>query len=302
MMSDDGGRSTLVRRLVKPLLRPVRPLIRREVEARVALFTKHTPIEQIDENDVFIAGYPKSGNTWMQNLITGLVFGMDMRFVPDSLVQHLVPDSHAVRFYRRYLTPTFFKTHDLPRSEYRRVIYLVRDGRDAMVSYLHHLRAVNGTEQDFLKLVSTGEGLMPCRWHEHVEAWMGNPYGAKMIVVSYESLKRTPVDELQRICEFIELKRDRLLLESVAQTSSFQAMRTREKQFGWDDPNWPKDSPFVRRGEIGSFKDEMPLSVQKVFLTQSEQTLKRLGYVCEANVTVQGKVPPISPQDSHAVD
>jgi hypothetical protein len=147
-------------------------------------------MNDFDPNDIFTVGYPKSGNTWMQHLLAGLVFGIEPRLGPDSLVQDLVPDVHFSKFYKRYLTPTFFKTHDLPEPKYRRVIYLVRDGRDAMVSYFHHLAAL-GKRPDCLKLVATGEGLFPCRWHEHVEAWLKNPYGLvslwKMLLVNARS-------------------------------------------------------------------------------------------------------------------
>ena len=48
-----------------------------------------------------------------------------------------------------------------------------------MVSYFHHLAAIGGSP-DFLKLVSTGDGLFPCRWHEHVDSWTANTHGAQM--------------------------------------------------------------------------------------------------------------------------
>src|SRR5579862_9101604 len=106
-------------------------------------------ITDFDPKDIFVVAYPKSGVTWMQYLLAGLIFGIDARHAHDSLVQDLVPDVHQRTFYRRHMTPTFFKTHHLPQPEYRRVIYLVRDGRDVMVSYFHFL-AATGQPRDLL--------------------------------------------------------------------------------------------------------------------------------------------------------
>ena len=236
------------------------------------------PSVDSEPDDVFVAGYPKSGNTWMQNLLAGLMFGIDARLAPDSLIHDLVPDVHYKEFYKRYLTPTFFKTHELPQPRHRRVVFLVRDGRDVMVSYFHYLTAL-GNASDFFKLVTTGEGLFPCRWHEHIEAWTTNPYGAEMLAISYETLKRDTVATLRRICDFAGVKRERTTLELAVRNASFENLREKEKKFRTADSVWPKDKFFIRRGEVGSYKDEMPGEVMQAFMEQSEPTLKRLGYL-----------------------
>ncbi len=235
-------------------------------------------IDAINSGDIFVVGYPKSGNTWVQYLIAGVVFGVDTRFSPDSLIQDLVPDVNFKQFYKRYLSRMFFKTHDLPKPNYRKVIYLIRDGRDVMVSYFHHLTAIGGS-RDFLKLVSTGEGLFPCRWHEHVDSWIANPYGAQMLTISYESLKEDAVTQLQKICEFTSLERERSFLARVARNSNFESMRNNEEKFGWSNPIWPRDKRFVRRGEVGSFKDEMSAAVLESFMSLSARTLGQFKYL-----------------------
>lgn len=235
-------------------------------------------IGDFSPNDIFVAGYPKSGNTWVQNLIAGLLYGIDIGLAPDAMVQDLVPDVNFKRFYRRYLASMYFKTHELPKPNYRKVIYLVRDGRDVMVSYFHHLAAI-GDPPDFWHLVSTGKGLFPCRWHEHIEAWVANPHHAQMITIHYEMLKKDAVTQLQRICDFGGLERDEGFLEQIARNATFERMREKEKKFGWQNSAWPKDKPFVRRGKVGSFKDEMPRPVLEAFLKHSTGTLRRLGYL-----------------------
>ncbi|HTD14215.1 MAG TPA: sulfotransferase domain-containing protein [Chthoniobacterales bacterium] len=248
-----------------------------DLETQILATAKLQPISETCPGDIFIAGYPRSGNTWMQYLIAGVMLDLNPRLAPDPLVQSLVPDVHLTKFYKRFGTPTFFKTHHLPQPEYRRVIYLVRDGRDAIISYFHFLAAL-GEAPDFLKLVTTGEGLFPCRWHEHIEAWLANPHGAEMMIIRYESLKQDIVGELKRISQFAGLERDRSMLERIAQNSTFAAMSERERKLGWQDA-WPKDKAFVRRGIVGSFRDEMPEAVLEAFMKSSMPALKRLDYL-----------------------
>src|SRR5205814_8352088 len=137
----------------------------------------------------------------------GVVYNLDPEYLSDFLILDLVPDVHSCRYYRRHQTPMFFKTHHLPRAEYRRVIYLLRDGRDVMVSYYHHLRALNCDAVDFFEIVRTGRQLSPSKWHDHVNAWRSTPFQADILTVRYEDLLENPVKELGRICEFAGIQR-----------------------------------------------------------------------------------------------
>lgn len=248
------------------------------VDAKIRLLIAQAPITQVLEQDVFIVSYPKSGNTWFQNISAAIMYGLNLEYVPDTLIQELVPDVHYKKYYKRFRTPMFFKSHHLPKPEYKRVIYLLRDGRDVMVSYFHFLSALRDREIDFMKLVQ-GEGLFPCKWHEHVEAWLSNPYNAQMIVIKYEDLKTNPFSELQRFCAFVGIEREASFLESVIIQSSFGKARQRELAYGWDNPEWPEDKYFVRRGQVGSYKDEMPVDVLNMFLQDAAATLRKCGYV-----------------------
>ncbi len=215
----------------------------------------------------------------MQNLIAGVAYSLDPEYLTDSQILDLVPDVHSCRHYRRHQTPMYFKTHDLPHREYRRVIYLLRDGRDVMVSYYHHLRALNGDDLDFSEIVRTGRHLSPSKWHDHVNAWRSNPFGAEILTVRYEDLLENPVDQLRRVCEFAGIERSAQLLEHVSRKSSFSKMREKEGKTGWANPAWPRSRFFVRRGEAGSFKDEMPEDVLAVFMVQAGDTLRACKYL-----------------------
>jgi hypothetical protein len=257
---------------------PLRKLLDCDLESQIRSIAGLVPVSETSAQDIFICGYPKSGNTWFQNLIAGVVYGADAAMLPDYFVQEMCPDLQARRYYRRYGTPMYFKSHELPRPEYRRVVHLLRDGRDATVSYFHHLCAISGKELDFLHLIRTADG-MQNRWHEHTEAWLDNPFQSEMIQMKYEELKSDGVRALRRFCDFVGLERSDEVLKRALDDSNFEKMRNKEITQGWSTPSWPKDKPFVRRGVVGSFRDEMPAAALELFMKDAGPTLKKCGYL-----------------------
>jgi hypothetical protein len=266
---------------LRALMSPLDEAINRKIQRTVPAVTGLTRIGQYHPRDVFVIGYPKSGNTWLQNILAGLAYGVDPARSPDSLIQELVPDVHYKRYYKRFGTPMYFKSHDLPAPHYRRVVYILRDGRDAMVSYYHHLRALARTtvpDEYFMQMVETGRDLYPGHWHEHVRAWEANPYGAEMILLRYEDLQADRPRELARLCEFLGIEPDGEAVSAVAERTSFVNMAAREARSGWDNRAWPTDKKFVRRGVVGSYRDEMPEGVYSAFMERAGQTLQQYGY------------------------
>lgn len=255
-----------------PGIKPLKNLLYGAVAHRTGLRL----IAESEPADVFIVGFPKSGHTWFQYLTAVLLYGVDPARCPDSLVNDLVPDIDDRPLYRRHAEPMLFKSHELPERRYRRVIYLLRDGRDAMVSYFHHACALWGP-QDFTAVVREPPRL-PAKWHEHVEAWLANPYQAEMLMVRYEDLRRDTVGQLERICAFLGRTETRERLAAVTEATSFANLRAREQRLGWEASQWPKDKSFVRRGVVGSFRDEMPAEALALFLAEAEPTLRKLNY------------------------
>lgn len=238
----------------------------------------HTPIDQFSDSDIFLVGFPKSGNTWMQNLVAGVLYGMDTNFLTDKLTQMLVPNVHGTDYYKRVAELTCFKSHHLPRPEYRRVVYLVRDGRDAMVSYFHMLNAVSSESVNIADMVVDGQGVFPCKWHQHIQQWADNPYAAEILTIRYEDLHSNPLGQMKRFCEFANLRRDDELIQRSIDGNSFQQMQLKEAKFGWDNQNWNAQEKFVRRGVVGGFIDEMSPELIHMFEKEAEQQLQLHGY------------------------
>jgi hypothetical protein len=129
-------------------------------------------------------------------------------------------------------------------------------------------------------MVQTGKHLFPdgCKWHQHVEAWLANPFGAEMLVIRYEDLKTDTLRELERFCAFVGIQREKSFLELMAAEATFEKMREREQRLGRVNPDWPSGKFFRRRGVIGCYRDEMPAAVQTAFVADAQATLRKTGY------------------------
>jgi len=237
------------------------------------------PIQSPGDEDIFIVGFPKSGNTWMQNLLVEMAYGINSEKISDALLQELVPDVHFKRYYKRLRDTMFFKSHFLPLPEYKRVIYIVRDGRDAMVSYYHYLNAIGNFKGGLDDLVKC-QNLFPSRWSTHVEAWLDNPYESEMLIIRYEDLLTEPNKVIKKIVDFSKITATEDAMSTAIKRTSFSRMQKKEKNIGWDRKRkWPDGKLFVRSGTQGSFKKEMSEAALKYFEEDSRQALQRCGYI-----------------------
>ena len=236
------------------------------------------PISDVRESDIFITGYPKSGNTWMQRIISGLVYGVNPKYLPDKLAQELVPDIYSVKFFKRFHSKIqCFKSHELPKEEYKNVIYIVRDGRDSMCSYYAYLKSI-GQEHSLKDIVEKGEGIYPCKWFQHVRDWRNNPYNANIIYVKYEDLLKSPKEQLVKICNFLNIERSSLELDTVIEGATFSNLKRLEIEEGHYNSNLNIKRNFFRKGKIGSYKTEMPAELQKYFINEAFKELMFFNY------------------------
>jgi Sulfotransferase domain len=238
----------------------------------------YRPIDQTETQDIFVIGFPKSGNTWMQHIMTGIQYRTDMSVIHNNLVRELIPDEHQVKFYKRFSEHTCFKSHSLPASRYKKVIYIVRDGRDAVVSFYYMSKGM-GKNISLRDIVLKLDGL-PSSWNDHVQSWLENPYNADIIYIRYEDLKMNPVETLSKVCSFIETTIDSVLLNRIIMNCSFEKMRMKEESLFWGkSKDWRSGEYFLRRGEIGDFKNVFQGELLNYFEDQSRKSLIHFNYI-----------------------
>lgn len=240
-------------------------------------------IDDMKENDIFIAGFPKSGNTWVQGIITGLLLDSTSELLTRKLINEIVPDVHVKKYFKRFFNIMVFKTHNLPRPEYKRVIHLVRDGRDAMVSYYYMGKNKNlNFPLTLTDMVVEGKGLYPSKWFYHSKEWIKNPFNAEIMLLKYEDLHLFPLREMKRITEFIglELPDDRLM--AIYESNNIDVVRSKVAKFGMDNQNTWKNKPitsFFRKGEVGNFQNEMSDELVDYFNKEAKKELEYFKYL-----------------------
>ncbi len=225
---------------------------------------------------IWLASFPRSGNTFLR-IVLYEVYGIesstfhhetnypvDANYAEFPIVKtHLLPDE---------LTPA---DPSIP------AIYLVRDGRDCVVSLAHYRQQLiaedSDLETDLLEAIDAASGCHFGGWSEHVRRWLPRA----SLVLRFEDLIADPIactEQLRPWLDLPEPRTDRL--------PSFSELRSRDFRYGsgvahgFDDDHrrrW-RTGKF-RRGRIGAWMDEMPERLHLRFLRQHGPQLAALNYI-----------------------
>jgi hypothetical protein len=239
-------------------------------------------------DDVFLVSYPKSGNTWTRFLVANLVY--PEKNVDFANVNELTPDPEAVskRRLAQIQRPRILKSHAYFDPRYPRVIYIVRDPRDVVLSSYHFdiKRQVideNSRIEEYVSRFVRGLGDHNYgTWGENVASWFyvrGESPG--FLLVRYEALQSEGMQELSHIAEFLGITPDPQRLSFALQQSSAERMRELEKQQAhqWSSTRETrKDKPFVRTAKSGGWKNELPRSCVAEIESAWGGLMKDLGY------------------------
>lgn len=248
-------------------------------------------------DDIYIASYPRSGTTVVQLVLHQLVTkGGDLTFDHISeVIPFLERAIHMGRDFESLPSPRVFKTH-LPYGELSRwpgkYIYVVRDGRDVLVSYFHfhntHLRVRGAAKRklsEFCDLFLSGR-IAGGSWFKHVSEWLSRSDHDNVLVVKYEELISDLPREVRRIAAFCDIDVDTATCARICRHCSFDFMKEREAQFDHiNEILWERrfqESAFIRRGRTGSWKDELSGAQSIAFDTIAQRWFTKLGYGIES--------------------
>ena len=225
-----------------------------------------------------VTEYPRSGGTWIGQMISGylnLPFPRNRRAVAESCVLH---------------------GHYLPTPMMRNVTCLIRDGRDAAVSFYYkalfytnvgsqlivkRFRRQNRFRDyediysnlpSFIEFLFERERRRPFHfnWKEFADAWWDRP-GRSLVL--YEDVIADPVCEMRRVLqELTGGPVDAERLQRVVEEFSF------EKQTGGRPRGQEHTVSFLRKGIVGDWVHKFSPQACEVFDYYAGDTLIKVGF------------------------
>lgn len=237
---------------------------------------------------VWLASYPRSGNTLTVMTIQD-VFGirrigtiakadLSLGRLRNELVPSPTPPwdvpaelinlrgDELVAALEQRPEPFFIKTHRLSEaSTPNPAIYIIRDGRDALVSHAHFVadrdipqfRGVPYNKR-LGRLIRPGIRAYG-HWSENTRTWLDR--SATTAVIRFEELVLDPAAVVANACTQLGMDLGRARGEML----DFQYLRERMPS-------------LFRRGKVGSWREEMSPGLQERFWRVHGQQMRALGY------------------------
>lgn len=227
------------------------------------------------ETDVYVLSFPKCGRTWLRMLLGQAIQSHFGRTDQDPTeiykITRRIENMPTIRFTHDD-DPQWKRPAEIGRSKRRyrdkRVVFLVRDPRDAVVSNYFQKRfrdfgnkAFDGTLSEFVRTDVGGLHSLVTFYNVWAEA-KDNP--KDFLLMRYEKLHEDTHRELARLLDFVGLQeQDEDLIERAVEASSFENMRKMEASKSLSKNRMrPKDesdprSYKMRKGKVGGYRDQL---------------------------------------------
>jgi len=264
---------------------------------------------EIREGDVVISTYAKSGTTWLQQIVSQLIFGgeegvnvpelspwVDLRLPPKEVK---LPALEA-QTHRRFLK-THLPVEALVYSPKAKYLYVGRDGRDVVWSFYNHHRnaapaffeALNETPGlvgppiepagddvvEYFREWLEKDGFPIWSFWENVRSWWAIRDLPNLQMLHFSDLKADMPGEIRKIAEFLEIEVDEAKWDAIFEHCSFDYMkRNAELSAPLGGIFWEGGAKtFINKGVNGRWRDLLPEELSQAY---ERRALEELGPEC----------------------
>lgn len=265
-------------------------------------------------NIVWLASYPKSGNTWLRFFLTALLMG---RIDGSQEVVEFIPDigsktGDAERFNRT--GDCLVKTHLAWNGQHGKqdctaaFIYIIRNPLDVMASnFNYHMTKMSEqipmSVEEYRRLyyLSYIDNLGDPQWkkfgyggwYENVMSWLGGNGAAArhpFLLIRYETMLQDTLGTAQAINRFLSLNKSDEELQQAITASSFDSMKRMEAEevqerkngFFLNEKVWRGTAPnynFMNKGQAGSYKTDIPEDIREEFIRILGAPMRQFEYL-----------------------
>ncbi|CAH1793726.1 unnamed protein product [Owenia fusiformis] len=181
-------------------------VFRSSIHSDARTFTAHV-------DDVWIMSWPRSGSHWVWEIIQRLLHGIDSFVGPlqkDLSVFDLNTDG-IKHFPQPRVISSHLRREFAPEDIFKKgskVVYLVRDPRDAMVSWYKFIQRqdafqYDGSRDGFLSLYFQDK-VPRGTWEKHTKGWLQESRNNKNIfLLNYENLRHDPLKYIRELASFL---------------------------------------------------------------------------------------------------
>lgn len=248
-------------------------------------------------NDVFLASYPRSGNTWLRFVLSEALTGKSIDFDNvDNFIPELKWHRGAVPILENH--GRLIKTHERWRQEYRKAIYIIRDVRDVALSQFARsaqLGIVDPNLDEFLLAFLEGRAQAHPygAWAPHLRAWLDGPLAqeGKLLVVKFEDLRRKPEEQLTRMLEFVHGPSGPETVSTALANNSVEQMRAKEERSRKLYQSTTEVGRFVRKGAVQGWRTSLSPAQLQLFEQYAGRELARAGYPSASEVASAASAP-----------
>uniref|UniRef100_A0A8C6T2T7 Sulfotransferase n=1 Tax=Neogobius melanostomus TaxID=47308 RepID=A0A8C6T2T7_9GOBI len=245
-------------------------------------------------DDVLIATYPKSGTTWMQELVCLIMSGGDPESVETSPNWVRVPwleTDHRIPLELRpspRLLATHFSHRMMPQSFYQvkpKVIYVMRNPKDVCTSdYYFHIMSsflvTPSSKRDFLHKFLEGK-MIYGSWFDHVKSWLSAADTHRIMYICYEEMIEDLRGAVGRISKFLDKPLEQEVIEQIADRCVFDNMKKNNmSNYSTAPPEILDQSKgtFMRKGVAGDWKNFLTVAEAEHFDAVYEKEMKGVGH------------------------
>ncbi|XP_054249147.1 amine sulfotransferase-like [Indicator indicator] len=237
---------------------------------------------EINDSDIFLATYPKSGTVWTQNILSLIMYEGHRNGTENIDTMERIPwleYNVNDKDYAQLPLPRVFVTH-LPyyliprdlRNKRASIIYVTRNPKDVMVSYYHFSKYMNTLEEItdfnlFMERFLAGK-VLASSWIDHVSGWYSHAEDFNILFLTYEEMKKDLRSAVLKICKFLGKKLSEEEVDSVVRQATFENMRKdpRANYENLPDDLVDKDKgAFLRKGTVGDWKNNMTVAQNERF-------------------------------------